>query len=124
MAEPALRAAAGLADRQKSDEWPSLNLVAFLLDHGRAPEATPILAKAVGRAGKSAICHEKLGRALEESGKAADGVKELETAVKLDSNNPNIHFELGHAYRHTGEMEKARAEFAESQRLRRERDGK
>jgi tetratricopeptide (TPR) repeat protein len=124
LAEPALRTAAGLADRQKSDEWPFLNLGAFLLDQGRAPEAVPFLEKAVGIAGKSAACHEKLGRALEESGKPADGVKELETAVRLDPNNPNVHFELGHAYRQAGEMDKARAEFAESQRLRKERDGK
>jgi tetratricopeptide (TPR) repeat protein len=124
LAEPALRAAAALADSQKSDEWPFLNLGAFLLDQGRAPEAVPFLEKAVGLAGKSAACHEKLGRALEESGKAAEGVKELETAVRLDPKNPNVHFELGHAYRQAGEMEKARAEFAESQRLRKVRDGK
>jgi tetratricopeptide (TPR) repeat protein len=124
LAEPALRAAAGLADRQKSDEWPFLNLGAFLLDQGRAPEAVPFLAKAVSLAAKSALCHEKLGRALEESGKAAEGVKELETAVRLDPSNPNVHFELGHAYRQAGEMEKARTEFAESQRLRKVRDAK
>lgn len=45
----------------------------FLLDQGRPAEAVPFLEKAVGVAGKSAVCHEKLGRALEESGKALDG---------------------------------------------------
>jgi len=124
LAEAALRAAAGLADRQKSDEWPYLNLGTFLLDQGRAAEAVPFLEKAVGVAGRSALCHEKLGRALEDNGKAADGVKELERAVRLDPSNPNVHFELGHAYRQAGETEKARAEFAESQRLRKVRDGK
>jgi Flp pilus assembly protein TadD len=63
-----------------------------------------------------------LGRALEQSGKVSDGVKELETAVQLDPKNPNVHFELGHAYRQSGAMEKARAEFAVSQELRHERD--
>ena len=124
MAEPALRAAAELANRQKSDEWPFLNLGAFLLDQGRPLEAVPFLEKAVGVAGKSPLCHEKLGRALEDSGKPAQGVKELETAVRLDPSNPNVHFELGHAYRQAGEMEMARAEFAESQRLRKIRDSK
>jgi tetratricopeptide (TPR) repeat protein len=123
-AEPALRAAAGMAEKQKSDEWPYLNLGSFLLDQGRPAEAAPFLEKAVGLAGKSAVCHEKLGRSLEESGKVADGVKELEVAAKLDPKNPNIHFELGHAYRQAGEMDKARAEFSQSQQLRRERDGK
>ena len=124
LAEPALRAAARLAEGQKSDEWPFLNLGVFLLDHGRAPAAVPFLEKAVGVAGNSAACHEKLGRALEDSGKPADGLKELEKAVRLDPSNPNVHFELGHAYRQAGEMEKARAEFAKSQRLRKVRDAK
>lgn len=124
LAEPALRAAAELAETQKSDEWPFLNLGSFLLDQGRASDAVPFLKKAVGLAEKSALCHEKLGRALEESDKEADGVKELEMAVQLDPKNPNVHFELGHAYRRAGQDAKARVEFAESQRLRQERDAK
>lgn len=124
LAEPALRAAAELAGRQHSDEWPFLNLGSFLVDQGKPGEAVPFLEKAVGVAAKSALCHEKLGRALEESGKVSDGVKELETAVRLDPTNPNVHFELGHAYRQAGETEKAKTEFAESQRLRKLRDSK
>ena len=121
-AEAALRTAVDWSVRQPSDEWPFLNLGAFLLDHDRATEATPFLEKAVIIAPRSATCHEKLGRALEQSGKNADGVKELEIAVQLDPKNPNIHFELGHAYRQAGAMEKARAEFAVSQELRKNRD--
>jgi tetratricopeptide (TPR) repeat protein len=123
-AEPALKAAAALADRQKSDEWPFLNLGSFLLNQGRAAEAAPFLQKAVDRAGKNAVCHEKLGRALEESGKESDGVKELQIAVHLDPTNPNLHFELGHAYRQAGEIEKAKTEFEASQQLRKLRDEK
>jgi tetratricopeptide (TPR) repeat protein len=123
-AEPALRAAVAMAERQKSDEWPFLNLGSFLLEQGRPAEAAPYLEQAVRVAGKSAVCHEKLGRALEESGKEVDGVRELEIAVGLDPRNPNLHFELGHAYRQAGQPDKARAEFDESQRLRKERDAK
>ena len=121
-AEKALRAAAALAVSQSSDEWPFLNLGAFLLDHDRAQDAAPFLQHAVAIAPKSATCHEKLGRALEQSGNTIDGVRELEVAVQLDPKNPNIRFELGHAYREAGALEKARAEFAASQELRRERD--
>jgi Flp pilus assembly protein TadD len=73
---------------------------------------------------KSAVCHEKLGRALEQTGKNSGSVKELEIAAQLDPRNPDIRFELGHAYRHAGEPDKARAEFVISQELRRERDQK
>lgn len=122
MAEAALRTAVEWAGKQSSDEWPFLNLGAFLLDHDRATEATAFLEKATAIAPKSALCHEKLGRALEQSGKVSVGVTELETAVQLDPKNPNIHFELGHAYRQAGASDKARAEFAISQQLRRNRD--
>jgi tetratricopeptide (TPR) repeat protein len=123
-AEKALRTSVVWAARQPTNEWPFLNLGSFLLDHDRAVEAVPSLQNAVAHAPGSAICHEKLGRALEESGKVPEGVRELETAVHLDPRNPNIHFELGHAYRKMGAMEKARAEFAASQQLRNERDRK
>ena len=121
-AEASLRIAADWGTKQSSDEWPFLNFGAFLLDHDRPVEAVPLLEKATGIASKSAICHEKLGRALEQSGKISDGVRELETAVQLDPKNPNIHFELGHAYRQAGALEKARTEFAVSQELRHNRD--
>jgi len=121
-AEKALRTAADWGAKQPSDEWPFLNLGAFLLDHDRPVEAVPFLEKATAIAPKSALCHEKLGRALEQSGKLPDGVKELEAAAQLDPKNPNIHFELGHAYHMAGALEKARAEFAVSQQLRQNRD--
>lgn len=121
-AEAALRTAVAWADKQPSGEWPYLNLGVFFLDHDRAAEAVPLLQHATKLAPNAAICHEKLGRSLEQSGNLPEGVKELETASQLDPKNPNIHFELGHAYRRAGEMEKARAEFTISQQLPRERD--
>lgn len=121
-AEAALRTAATWAAHQPSDEWPFLNLGSVLVDHDRAAEAVPVLQSATKIAPASALCHEKLGRALEESGNAVEGVKELEIAVQLDPKNPGLHFELGHAYRRAGALEKARAEFAASQTLSKERD--
>jgi len=44
--------------------------------------------------------------------------------VHLDPTNPNLHFELGHAYRQAGEIEKAKTEFEASQQLRKLRDEK
>jgi Flp pilus assembly protein TadD len=123
-AEAALRKAAGWAIAQTSDEWPFLNLGSFLLDHDRAAEAVAFLERGIARAPQSAIGHEKLGRALGETGKLQDAVTELEIAAGLDPKNPNVHFELGHAYHQVGEQEKARTEFATSQALRKERDRK
>jgi tetratricopeptide (TPR) repeat protein len=125
-AEEALRKAVAWSEKRPHnelpDEWPFLDLGSFLLDHDRAQEAVPFLQKATQINSTCAACHEKLGRALEQSGKAADGVKELQTAAQLDPKNPNIHFELGHAYRQTGAIDKARAEFSLSEELRHERD--
>jgi Flp pilus assembly protein TadD len=121
-AESAFRAAVTMAASGPVDEWPFLDLGTFLLDHDRSKEAVPILQKATAIAAKCAACHEKLGRALEESGQVPEGVRELEKAVHLDPANPNVHFELGHAYRQAGDLDKARAEFAVSEKLRQERD--
>ena len=116
-AEAALRKAVALAGDESTDEWPFLDLGGFLLDQNRAADAAPFLQRATTIAPKSAVCHEKLGRALLASGDASGGVRELEAAELLDPKNPKIHFELGTAYRNAGAMEKARAEFALSESL-------
>jgi len=116
-AEAALREAATWAGDKSTDEWPFLDLGAFLLDHDRAAEAAPYLKHAAVIDPKCATCHEKLGRALVLTGDALGGVKELETAVLLDPKNPKTHFQLGLAYRAAGATDKSRAEFAISQSL-------
>jgi tetratricopeptide (TPR) repeat protein len=116
-AEAALRNAAAWAGDESTDEWPFLDLGAFLLDHDRAGEAVPFLQRASAIATKCTACHEKLGRALLAAGDVNGGLKELETAALLDPKNPKMHFQLGLAYRTAGNLEKSRAEFALSQSL-------
>jgi Flp pilus assembly protein TadD len=116
-AEAALRTAVTWAGDESTDEWPFLDLGAFLLDHDRAAEAAPFLRRASAIATKCTACHEKLGRALVATGDVSAGVKELETAALLDPKNPKMHFQLGLAYRAAGNLEKSRAEFALSQSL-------
>jgi tetratricopeptide (TPR) repeat protein len=117
-AEKALRTAATWAEqRSLHDEWPFLDLGVFLLDQERADEAIPFLLKATAIAPNCASCHTKLGHALVATGKAPDGVKELQIAVQLDPENPKTHFELGHAYREAGDQQKARVEFEMSKSL-------
>ncbi len=116
-AEAAFRIAVAWASDRPADEWPFLNLGAFLLDHARATEAVPFLRKAIDIAPTNAVGHEKLGRALLQIDDVPSGLSELQTAAHIDKNNPRIHFELGRAYRDAGENEKAAAEFALSKTL-------
>jgi tetratricopeptide (TPR) repeat protein len=116
-AEAALRTAAGWADSNGKDEWPFLDLGGFLLDHNRTGEALEPLRTAARIKPDSAICHERLGRALLASKDASEGIAELETAARLEPGNPRTHFELGRALRQAGHIERAQQEFAISQKL-------
>jgi tetratricopeptide (TPR) repeat protein len=116
-AEAAFRKAVEWTSDRPADEWPFLNLGAFLLDHARATESIPFLRKAINIAPANAVGHEKLGRALLQIDDVPSGLTELQTAARIDTNNPRIHFELGRAYRDAGQNEKAAAEFALSKTL-------
>jgi tetratricopeptide (TPR) repeat protein len=116
-AEPALRAAAEWAGDKSQDEWPFVDLGAFLLDRNRAEEALAPLRTAVQIRPACAICHEKLGRALLATRDSTGGIAELETSTRLEPDNPKTHFELGRALRQAGQIEKAKQELAVSQKL-------
>jgi Flp pilus assembly protein TadD len=61
-ADRAYRESIVLADADPhTDEWPYLNYASFLLEHDRAPEALPLLRRAVAIAPRCADCHAKLG---------------------------------------------------------------
>ena len=53
-----------------------------------------------------------LGRALLGGGRPADAIQPLQTACKLQSDNPAAHFHLATAYRRSGHKEDADREFA------------
>lgn len=116
-AEEAFRKAAGWANPNGPDEWPFLDLGSFLLDQDRAKEAIDPLRTAMRIQPKSALCSEKLGRALLASGDVDGGIAALELAVKLNPANPKSHYELGRALRQAGQAERARQEFSLSQKL-------
>jgi Flp pilus assembly protein TadD len=116
-AEAALRTAAGWAEANGKDQWPFLDLGAFLLDHDRTAEALDPLRTATHIKPDCAVCHEKLGRALAANHDLPGGVAELETATKLEPGNPRTHYELGRALRQAGQIEKAQQELAISQKL-------
>ena len=116
-AESALRAAASWADPHGTDEWPFVDLGAFLFDHNRPQEAIAPLETATLIEPASAIAHEKLGRALLATKQSAAGVEHLRKAASLDPRNPRVHYELGRALRDAGQAEEAKKEFVLSQQL-------
>jgi Flp pilus assembly protein TadD len=116
-AEAALRKAAGWASQAGPDEWPFLDLGTFLLDQDRAKDAIEPLRTAVGIRPGCAACHEKLGRALFANQDTDGGIAELGLAAELDPQNPKDHYELGHALRQAGQIERAKQEIAISEKL-------
>ncbi len=67
-----------------------------------------------------------LGRSMIEGGKSAEAITPLQTAVKLQPDNPAAHFYLGTAYQRSGRAEDATREFAlqqqASEKLQREKE--
>jgi tetratricopeptide (TPR) repeat protein len=116
-ADQALRTAASWADPNGIDEWPFLDFGSFLLDQDRPQEALEPLRIAARIRPESAVSHEKLGRTLLALHDSKGGIAELERATELDPSNPKTHYELGRAYRQAGQADRARTEFAISQKL-------
>ena len=70
--------------------------------------------------------HNALGRALVDAGDLERGLKELEEAVRLAPEAPEMYFSLARAYQKAGRTEdaaRARAQFAEMDKKRRELRG-
>jgi len=116
-AEQALRKAAAWAASEGKDEWPFLDLAVFLLDHDRAAESLDPLRSAVRIQPQCELCHEKLGQALLATNDVAGSIGELDEAIRLDEKDAKAHFELGRALRQAGQTERAKQEFAASQKL-------
>jgi Flp pilus assembly protein TadD len=60
----------------------------------------------------------ELGKALLLQGDVAGAVTNLETAVKLDGENAQFHYELGRAYAAAGRREEAKRENELSDKLK------
>jgi Flp pilus assembly protein TadD len=105
-----------------TDEWPYLNYASFLIEQDRAPEALPLLRRAVAIAPRCADCHAKLGKALAATNDSQGAVAELSRAVTLSPDDPKLHYALGRIYSSLGMLDKARAELAVSAKLYGTRD--
>jgi len=68
------------------------------------------------------ICHAELGRAVMASNNPEGAIAELETAVRLKPNSPQVHSYLSQAYRRAGRGEDAQREAAEFQKYKSQQD--
>lgn len=90
---------------------PYIDLGSLLIDENRAKDAVPLLLRASEIDPRDSKTHELLGKAytrLEEFPKAQ---VELEKAVELSPQTPNLHCMLAPVYRKQGLAEKAKAEY-------------
>jgi Flp pilus assembly protein TadD len=67
--------------------------------------------------------HNILGRILVQTGHGDDGIKELETAVKLAPTIASSHFNLAQAYQKAGKSADAAREFAAFKELDQTKEG-
>jgi tetratricopeptide (TPR) repeat protein len=85
------------------------------------PSGLPFAQKAVDLAPQLFAAHDALGRILLGMGKTSQAISELETAVNLAPDSPEVRFALYTAYARAGrkaDAERARAEFMRLDKLR------
>jgi tetratricopeptide (TPR) repeat protein len=110
---------AKLLARQPND--PQLNWLRgdSLLFLQKAEEAIPPLKKAVEADPKLLAAHHALGRAYMQLGQDAAAVPHLKAALPLDQDG-SLHYQLGQAYRSTGQIELAKQTLMTYQNMQRE----
>jgi len=86
---------------------------------GQFESALPYAEKAIKADSGYFTAHAVLGQILADGNlDVARGIRELQTAVRLAPNQPQVHFALGTAYVRAGRKEDAAKERAEFLRLR------
>jgi tetratricopeptide (TPR) repeat protein len=101
--------------------WPPTNLAALLRQRGQE-ETDPLLHEALEYDEGFAKGHYELGVLLDEQGKTAASVQELERAVALDGTYPEPHYVLARIYRRQGDAARADEALAAFKRLRAARE--
>lgn len=106
----------GGAPSQRSEQ-PLLNLGIVLLHRGVLDEAEALLTEAATIGPKDPRIFKQLGQLYLQKADYVAARRELQQACELDPKNSGMHFLLGQAYRHLGQQEQAKTEFATSARL-------
>ena len=98
-------------DAPAKNPGPFTDLASLLLDQNRSEEAIPYLREAIQIASQDSKPHELLGKAYARLEQFPQAQAELEKAVDLARDNPNLPCMLGPIYRKLGLTEKGKAEL-------------
>lgn len=117
--EAAIELSSKLLAQRPAD--PQLNWIRgdSLLSLQKAEESIAPLKKAVEANPDLLPAHHALGRAYMQLGQDAAAVPHLEAALPIDEDG-SLHYQLGQAYRTTGQMELAKQTLAAYQKIQRE----
>jgi len=99
-----------------------IQIIYLKLKQGESEEALPLARETVKLAPDYFLAHNTLGRTLLATGQTANAIQELQTAVRLEPQSPENHFDLAEAYRAAGRKEDAAKEQAEFQRIKKQRE--
>jgi tetratricopeptide (TPR) repeat protein len=103
---------------------PAMIEAAFLsLEMGHLEKSEKLARRALAVQPKNYAPHNILGRVLVQTGHSADGISELETAVKLAPKIAAAHFNLAQAYQKAGKNAAAAREFAAFKELSQKQEG-
>jgi tetratricopeptide (TPR) repeat protein len=111
--------------RNTPKHWPALILMSTLRSRQGSPElAIESLREAlkIVPARYLWLCHAEMGRAYLTSNNATAAVSELETAVRLEPGNAQIHYLMAQAYRRAGRREDAQKQTLVFEKLKAQQD--
>ncbi len=97
----------------------TLQLAQAAMARADLAEATRLAAETVRLDSRNFVAHRVLGEVKMRSGDIRGAIAALETALKLESNSPSVHFQLAKAYQRAGRVKEATRERAEFTRLER-----
>lgn len=99
-----------------------VQIVFLKLKQGDSEEVLPLARETVKLAPDYFLAHNALGRTLLAAGQPAAAIQELQTAVRLEPQSPENHFDLAEAYSAAGRKAEASKERAEFQRIKKLRE--
>jgi tetratricopeptide (TPR) repeat protein len=105
------QAIAWQAQSTPKNPGPYIDMGSLLIDENRPQEALPFLLQATKIAPYDSRSHELLGKAYTRLEELPKGQAELEKAIELSPETPNLHCMLAPVYRKQGLTEKAKIEF-------------
>ena len=99
-----------------------VQIIFLKLKQGEADDTLPLAREAVKLTPDYFLAHNALGRTLLAAGQTATAIQELQTAVRLEPQSPENHFDLAEAYRAAGKKIEAEKEQAEFSRIKKQRE--